>query len=216
MGRFCFPLSAIGGMIFDPKEKRWLGNEHEVWKFPGIASKLTLISPKDQADNLGAFFSSFLFRSFSSLSFSRLLAGLISAKDGMVFDPETMTWKGNEQLLDLFDHIETTEEQNCISCVSSFTLSLVFGLLFFSFFLTSSCSSFAGFQVGNEFILTSELVKSFMKSEEEHKQFAVGWFSKSNDSPSREYLNQIRTVRFYFIFFFFFIFFFPHELTFSF
>jgi len=82
----------------------------------------------------------------------------------MVFDPEEMVWKGNEDVLDIFDHISNDEGEK------------------------------RNFQVGKEFSLSPEMIEIFRSCQKKHAETLQGWFAGDNDKSSRAHLNAIRTM----------------------
>ncbi len=50
-----------------------------------------------------------------------------------------------------------------------------------------------GFTVGQEFLLSADLLKAFYASEEDHKSMK-GWFDKDQDKSFRGHLYAIRSV----------------------
>jgi hypothetical protein len=72
----------VGGMVYDPDQKVWLGNEKELAKFRQAPPLITNLSPQPKS----------------------------ITNSGMKFDPEQGRWVGNEDLLSIFDDDKEKEE----------------------------------------------------------------------------------------------------------
>jgi len=123
-------------MIFDPVEGVWRGNEKDLKKF--MPSVTTISQANDDS---------------------------IQIPDGMTFDPETMTWQGNDDEVDIFDEIDD---------------------------LARGSKSFKVEE--GEFQMPPDLIASFKVWEEEHKKLG-SWLSDGpGDKHDRDHFPEIRTM----------------------